>query len=73
MGEDRFEVRVTPGFFNGTYSLWDAQRRVEVMPCRSEQEAKELAAGFNAAWDKRQEAERQAAVRAAFDAYMSRI
>jgi hypothetical protein len=76
LGEPRFEVRAVVGslgFINAQYSVWDAQRKCLVMECRSKEEAEEFARGFNAAWSKRQEAERQAVVRAAFEEYMAGI
>lgn len=75
MAADRFEARGVTGslgFINAQYSVWDAERECLVMECRSKEEAQELASGFNEAWAKRQAAERSAAVRAAFDEYMSR-
>ncbi|MBN1434269.1 hypothetical protein JW921_05870 [Candidatus Fermentibacterales bacterium] len=76
MGEARFEVIATAGslgFINTQYSLWDAERKCQVRECRNKEEAEELARGFNASWDKRVEAERQAAVREAFEAYMRSV
>ncbi|MBN1435299.1 hypothetical protein JW921_11100 [Candidatus Fermentibacterales bacterium] len=59
------------GFINAQHSVWDAERKCQVRECRTKEEAEEFVRGFNAAWSKRQEAERQAVVRAAFDEYMA--